>query len=319
MARQFVSDVQDGDSFEDVLLVRGKQVRLNRNGERYLQLDLNDRSGSIGARYWNATDDDIRKFEPGDYLSVVGKVQLFQGQLQMIVHQFHRADLGRVDPTDFIPSTPKSMEHLVNDLRSSMDRITDPAQRAIWQAFAADGEFFDRFCRAPAGIRNHHAYLGGLLEHVVALLKLIDRIADLYPQLDIGLLKLGAFLHDAGKIREMSYDATFSYTTEGQLIGHIVMGVEMLEAKLGIAAELLGVAVPEVLVWKLKHLILSHHGSYAYGSPKLPMFPEAAALHHLDDFDAKVHNFTHTIANEGGADGEWTPYDPQLGRRLFTG
>jgi 3'-5' exoribonuclease len=181
-----------------------------------------------------------------------------------------------------------------------------------------DDEFVHAFCKAPAGVRNHHAYVGGLLEHVVTMLDAADRIAPLYPELDRDLFLMGVFLHDIGKVRELSFDRAFAYTDEGQLVGHLVIGVEMLAAKVMRAAELTGEAFPEELLLRLKHLILSHHGTYEFGSPRLPMTPEAIALHYLDNFDAKLNTFTREIRQDANTSA-WTPYNQSLERRLFKG
>src|SRR5947208_6562599 len=182
-----------------------------------------------------------------------------------------------------------------------------------------DDEFMEGFCRAPAGVRNHHAYLGGLLEHVVTLLDAADRLAAVYPELDRDLLLAGVFLHDIGKVRELSFGKSFAYTDEGQLIGHLVIGVEMLSEKAARVPDLTGEPFPKELLLRLKHLIVSHHGTYEFGSAKLPMTPEAIALHYLDNFDAKVHSFTRDIREDRNALSAWTPFNQSLQRRLFKG
>jgi 3'-5' exoribonuclease len=182
-----------------------------------------------------------------------------------------------------------------------------------------DDEFLRGFCQAPAGVRNHHAYLGGLLEHVVTLLDAAERILPLYPELDRDLLLAGIFLHDIGKVRELSYGKAFAYTDEGQLVGHLIIGVEMLTEKAAKVPDLTGEPFPPELLLRLKHMILSHHGSYEYGSPRLPMTPEAIALHHLDNLDAKVHSFTRDIREDRNTTSAWTPYNQSLQRRLFKG
>jgi 3'-5' exoribonuclease len=181
-----------------------------------------------------------------------------------------------------------------------------------------DQDFVDAFCKAPAGIRQHHAYLGGLLEHVVTLLDAADRIAPLYPELDRDVLLMGIFLHDVGKVRELTYERSFGYSDEGQLVGHLVIGVQMLLDRVRRVPDLTGEPFPPELLLRLEHLILSHHGTHEFGSPKLPMTPEAVALHHLDNFDAKVHSFTRDIREAAGP-GAWTPYNQALQRRLFKG
>ena len=185
--------------------------------------------------------------------------------------------------------------------------------------FLIDDEFVRKFTTAPAGIKNHHAYSGGLLEHVVTMLNAASRIADLYPEVDRDLLLAGIFVHDLGKIDELSYDRTFGYTDEGQLIGHLVMGVALLREKLVKAADLTGEPFPTELRLRLEHMIVSHHGSHEFGSPKLPMTPEAIALNCLDNLDAKIHLFTREIRDDPSRESNWTPFHPNLGRKLYKG
>ena len=319
MSRTLLCDIADGDQLDEVLLVRDKQVRTNRNGNQYLQLELCDRTGAVSARYWNSTESESRSFESGDFLHIKGRVQSFQGQLQVIVNSFSSVTDNTLNVSDFLPATSCDVDALLAELRDFLNSMENPYLKALGQAFLIDESFLHAFSRAPAGIKNHHAYVGGLLEHVVTIMKVADRIRDLYPEIDHDLLKIGIFLHDAGKIRELSFDRGFAYTDEGQLIGHLVIGVELINDKLLVATELLGEPIPAELVCRIKHMIVSHHGTYEFGSPKLPMIPEAIALHHLDNLDAKIHNFTQTIDEDTNSDQMWTPYDPSLGRRLYKG
>ena len=312
-----VNDFAEGDTVDQPLLVREKQVRTNRNGNSYLQLELMDRTAAISARYWNVGEQESRSFEPGDFLLIRGKIQVFQGQLQLIVNTFKRCDPAELDLSDFVPSTPKDVNILLTDLRALLGKVKQPHLKTLVQTFLADAVFMRQFSRVPAGVRHHHAYIGGLLEHVVNLLKVFDRIADLYPELDPDVMRLGIFLHDVGKVRELRYERDFSYSDEGQLLGHLVLGVEMLTEKLSETAGLLGEPVPSHLVDHLKHLIVSHHGTYEFGSPRLPMTPEAIALHHLDNLDAKTHSFARTIKDDVGGDPRWTTFDPKSNRKLF--
>jgi len=319
MGRQFVQEMADGDAIDDVYLVVDKQLRANRNGNLYLQLDLRDRTGAINARQWNAGEQVFRSFEPGDFVRVKAKVQLFQGALQMILSHVERIEGGQVELGDFLPHTEQDVSKLLERLRGVLLKLNNPHLRALIECFLMDEEFLQSYCRAPAGVRNHHAYLGGLLEHVVTLLDAAERILPVYPDLDRDLLLTGVFLHDVGKVRELSYARTFAYTDEGQLVGHIVIGVEMLNEKAAKVPDLTGEAFPRELLLRLKHMILSHHGTYEFGSPRLPMTPEAIALHHLDNFDAKVHSFTRDIREDPNHRSAWTPYNQSLQRRLFKG
>jgi 3'-5' exoribonuclease len=319
MARRFVQQLADGDSIEEVYLVVDKQLRANRNGNLYLQMDLRDRTGSINARLWNAGEPLFRSFDVGDFLVVKGKVQLFQGALQMILSHIDRVEAEKVELADFLPHTEQDVSKLLERLRGILRRLSNPHLRALVECFLMDEHFMRGFTSAPAGVRNHHAYLGGLLEHVVTLLDGADRLLPLYPELDRDLLLMGIFLHDIGKVRELTFDRAFAYTDEGQLIGHLVIGVEMLNEKVAKVPDLTGEPFPRELLLRLKHLILSHHGTYEFGSPKLPMTPEAIALHHLDNFDAKVHSFTRDIREDRNQASAWTPFNQSLQRRLFKG
>jgi len=317
--RQFVSHLSDGDSVQETFLVSEKQLRANRNGNLYLQLELRDRSGVISARMWNASDSLHRSFEQGDFVSVAGKVQIYQGALQMIVNDVNPVARERVDLADFLPHAPRNLDELFSRVKHVLLSVSNLHLRSLAECFLIDEEFVQKFMAAPAGIKHHHAYLGGLLEHVCTLLEAANRILDLYPAIDRDLLLLGVFLHDLGKIHELGYERAFEYTDEGQLVGHVVIAVEMLNEKVAQTVELTGEPFPKEALLRLKHMILSHHGSYEYGSPKLPMTPEAVALHHLDNLDAKVHNFDQQIREDPNPDSAWTSYNPSLGRKLFKG
>lgn len=319
--RCFVNELTDGEAIQEVYLVADKQLRANRNGNLYLQVDLTDRTGAINARQWNASETVFRSFDVGDFLLVKGKVQLFQGALQMILSGVERADPEKLglDLGDFLPHTKSDISDLFHRLRTILLKLSHPHLRALAECFFMDNDFVRDFCRAPAGIRNHHAYLGGLLEHVVALLEGAERLLPLYPEVDRDLLLMGIFLHDVGKVRELGYDRSFSYTDEGQLLGHLIIGVEMLNEKIVHVPDLTGEPFPREVLLRLKHMILAHHGTYEFGSPKLPMTPEAIALHYLDNFDAKVHSFTRDIREDKNQFSAWTPFNQSLQRKLFKG
>jgi 3'-5' exoribonuclease len=319
MSRRFVQQMADGDTIEEVFLITDKQLRANRNGNLYLQLELRDRTGAMSARLWNAGEHLFRSFETGDFLLIKGKVQLFQGALQMILSHLERVEPEKVDLADFLPHTEHDISKLLERLRGFLLRLGNPHLRALVECFLMDDAFLQGFCRSPAGVRNHHAYLGGLLEHVVTLLDGADRLLPLYPEVDRDLLMAGIFLHDVGKVRELSYGRAFAYTDEGQLVGHLIIGVEMLNEKASKVPDLTGEPFPPELLLRLKHMIVSHHGTYEFGSPKLPMTPEAIALHYLDNLDAKVHSFTRDIREDRNSTSAWTPFNQSTQRRLFKG
>jgi 3'-5' exoribonuclease len=319
MTRRYVNQLANGESVDEVYLVADKQLRANRQGNLYLHLDLRDKTGAIGARLWNASEALARQFEPGDHLRVRGKVQVFQGALQMILSHVEVVAAGAVDPEDFLPQSVRDAGRLTARLREVLLGLSNPHLRALAECFLIDDEFLRKFTAAPAGVKNHHAYQGGLLEHVVTMLNVADRIADLYPEIDRDLLLAGIFLHDIGKVDELSYARAFAYTDEGQLLGHLVMGVEMLRDKVEQTVDLVGEPFPDELLLRLKHMIVSHHGPAEFGSPKLPMTPEAIALHYLDNLDAKIHLFAREIRDDPTRESNWTPFHQNLGRRLYKG
>lgn len=307
------------EPIDQIFLASEKQLRPNRNGNLYLQLELSDRSGSINARMWNASEQNYRSFENGDYVRVEGTTQLFQGTIQLIATTIARVGAGEVNQDDFLTLDSREIDELGGRLSGMLRKMNDPHLVNLAECFLLDDDFMRKFARAPAGIKNHHAYLGGLLEHVVSLMELTSRVADLYPAINRDLLMMGAFLHDLGKVDELAYERDFSYTDEGQLIGHLVIAVGMLDKKLREAERLSGEPVPPELVLRLKHMIVSHHGQYEFGSPKLPMTLEAVALAQLDNLDAKIHSFQQLIRDDPNVESGWTNFNHALGRKLFKG
>ena len=319
MPRSDVNTLSDGAPVDEVYLLADKQLRVNRNGDQYLLAQLRDRTGQISGHFWNVRDNEMARISTGDYVRVRGKVQVFQGNLQIILTGIEPVPKDQVDPVQFIPATTQDARRLLDRLTEILLSITDPYLRRLMEEFLADETVMAGLTRAPAGIKLHHAYHGGLLEHIVNVLETAVRVVDLYPQVDRSLLLAGIFLHDLGKIRELSFDESFAYTDEGQLIGHLVIGIEMLNEKTPAVEEAMGAAFPLETLLRLKHLIVSHHGSYEFGSPKLPMTPEAIALHHLDNLDAKVNEFASLIAGDPNAQSNWTPYSTSMQRKLFKG
>ena len=317
--RRYVKQLGDQEQVNEVFLATAKQLRPNRNGNLYLQVDLSDRTGVLGARMWNAGDAVYRSFENGDYVRVEGTTQLFQGAVQLIVTRIGKALPEEIVEEDFCILPPGEVERLTARLAEILRSIRDPHLATLAECFLVDDAFMADFIRAPAGIKHHHAYHGGLLEHVVGLMELALRVGPLYPMLDDDLLVMGAFLHDIGKIEELTYDRDLAYSDEGQLIGHLVMAVGTLAKKIAEAERLSGEAMPGETVLRLKHMILSHHGRYEFGSPKLPMTLEAVALCYLDELDSKLTGFAQLIRDDPNVDSHWTNYFPNIERKLFKG
>jgi len=319
MPRTLVSDITDRENIDQVFLVTEKQLRSNRNGNLYLQMRLSDRTGSISAMMWNATERQDEQFQAGDYLDVKGTAQVYNGAMQLIVTNVSRADANQIDDTEFFPLGQNDLDHLVNRLGELLRGVRCGALRSLGEVFLTDDDFMAKFTAAPAGIKLHHAYRGGLLEHVVALMELVRTVAPHYEEIDDDLLIYGAFLHDMGKIKELAYERALTYTDEGQLIGHIVIAVSMLDRKILEAEALMGEPFPQETALRLKHMIVSHHGRYEFGSPKLPMTIEAIVLAQLDDMDAKIHSFSQLIREDPSSDTNWTSYQPNLDRKIYKG
>ncbi len=319
MPRKFISQFTQQEAIDEVFVASGKQLRPNRNGDLYLQVDLSDRSGSIGARLWNADEALYQSFNDGDYVRVHGNTQLFQGAVQMIAKRIERVAPEEVDPADFEPEPAVDANKLLARMKELLRGMDNPHLKTLAECFLIDDEFLAKFTLAPAGTKHHHSYHGGLLEHTVAIMEAADRIAPGYPQLDRDLLLVGAMLHDIGKTRELGFQSGLEYTDEGQLLGHVILAVEMLNAKAAEAERLGGEPIPAETLLKLKHMLLSHHGEYEYGSPKVPMTFEALALHSLDLLDAKINAFELIIRADPNTDSPWTTYQPNLGRKLYKG
>lgn len=317
--RRFVSQLGHNEQLNQVFLASDKQLRPNRNGNLYLQLQLSDRSGAIAARLWNASENDYRAFENGDYVVVDGNTQLFQGNMQFIASTIRRARADEVDESDFLVLRAGEIDRMATRLADILRSIATPELRNLAECFLMDSDFMAKFTTAPAGMKNHHAYQGGLLEHVVSLMELVLAVAPRYPQLDQDKLLVGAFLHDAAKTDELSYDRDIAYTDEGQLLGHMVMAMTLVDDKIREAERLSGEPFPKALANEIKHMIISHHGEYEFGSPKLPMTLEAVALHHLDNLDAKLASFTQLINDCPNVESNWTQYHTNLGRKLYKG
>ena len=314
MNRTTISNFQEGQQFEQSFRAADKQLRVNRQGGKYIVIRLADRSGTMSGMLWNADEKMFASFQRGDYILCKGRTQVHNGALQAIVSDVERLDPSSVDPEDFERFDAAQSKVLLDRLQTLFDGLRNVHLRRLGQAFLLDEELIRKFQLAPAGVSNHHAFPGGLLTHTVDMMELAVLIAPRYPQLDGELLMFGAFLHDLGKMDELASDGELTYTDRGQLVGHIVMGVQMLGEKI----ESLGdEPFPTELRLQLEHMIVSHHGQLEYGSPRLPQTLEAVALHYLDNLDAKIASFTSVIESDVAADGNWTNYTPSIGRKLW--
>ena len=289
-----------------------KQIKPKKTGDPYLALTLGDRSGQIEAKMWDNVEEVLEAFEQDDFLKVKGLINKYKQRFQLTIHKLRKLGDTEIEFADYLPKTTKDIDELWRALEGFIGTFQNPHLKSLVQAFMADPEIAAAYRNAPAAKTLHHAYIGGLLDHVVSLFRSCDLLCRNYPQINRDLLLTGAFLHDIGKIHELTYNRAFTYTTKGQLLGHMIIELEMLQAKLASFPDF-----PNELKILVEHLIISHHGQYDFGSPKLPMFPEALMLHYLDDLDSKMEAMRAHFEREATLDGPWTGYNPSLGRPLL--
>ncbi len=304
-----VKDLEANKVAVGTFLVQAKEIRQKKSGEPYLSLTLSDRTGDLDAKMWDNVADVMHTFERDDFVRVKGLLQIYNNRPPFTIHKMQRVEESAVDLADFFPASARDPREMWQELCRVVRGIGNPHLRALLELFLADDEIARRYVRAPAAKFIHHAYLGGLIEHVLSLCNLCRLAAQNYQAIDVDLLLTGAILHDIGKIHELSYDRSFGYSSEGQLLGHIAIGLRMVEEKVCRVPDF-----PPRLRTLVEHLILSHHGSLEFGSPKLPLFPEALMLHFLDDLDAKMECMRALVEHDRQVDGFWTPYSNSLER-----
>src|ERR1700677_5173795 len=289
-----------------------KQIKPKKTGEPYLALTLGDRSGQLEAKMWDNVEEVLNAFEQDDFLKIKGLVNKYKNRFQLTIHKLRKLGESEIDFSDYLPKTTKNIDELWQTVAGFVATIQNPHLQSLLQAFMADPEIAAAYRNAPAAKTLHHAFIGGLLDHVVSLCRSCDLMCRNYPQINRDLLLTGAFLHDIGKIHELTYNRSFSYTTRGQLLGHMIIELEMLQSKLAQFPDF-----PDELKILVEHLIISHHGEYEFGSPKLPMFPEALMLHYLDNLDSKMESMRAHFEREAASDGPWTGYNSSLSRPLL--
>ena len=312
MKSPYVSDLSPNQDVTATFLVQSKEVRQKKTGEPYLSLSLADKTGDIDAKMWDNVAEIVNTFDRDDFVRAKGRVQVYQNRLQFTVHRLQRFDESEVDFADFFPASKRDPDEMFAELRGIVAGLSDPHIRALLTAFLDDEEIGSRYRRAPAAKSVHHACLGGLLEHVLSLCGLCKVCAAHYEFIDLDLLIAGAVLHDIGKIYELSYDRGFGYSDEGQLLGHIVIGLRLIDEKLRDLPDF-----PKKLRTLVEHIVVSHHGALEFGSPKTPVFPEALLFHFLDNIDSKMENMRVLIGRDKQVEGAWTSYSPALERYVL--
>ena len=303
---KYIRDYKEGDRMFDIYLCKHKQSAVTKNGKPYETVILQDKTGTIDAKVWDPNNAGISEFDTLDYIEVYGDVNSFQGALQVNVKRIRVCHEGEYDPADYLPVSKKNIDEMYKELLGLIGRTENEYLKKLLESFFVEDEAFIRAFRTSSAAKTvHHGFVGGLLEHTLSVVRFCEYMAGAYPILNRDLLITAALCHDIGKTKELSLFPENDYTDDGQLLGHIVMGAEMVGEK---ARQIPG--FPPVLEAELKHCILAHHGEYEYGSPKKPALIEAAALNLADNADAKLETFSEAL--QGATGYGWLGYN-----RLF--
>jgi 3'-5' exoribonuclease len=312
MKSPYISELGDGQSVITYFLVCGKEVcSAVRSGKKWLQLDLGDKTGVIAGKMWDGFEMAAATLSPDDVVKVQARSKTYNGKLELTVEKIRKAEPEEYTLEDLVPHTERNIEELKVRLLGYVSDVQNSWIKRLLEEVLDDPRVAGKFERAPAAMTMHHAYVGGLIEHVVSLCGLCRAMTSHYPDLDGDLLIAGAVLHDIGKIDEMTFNRAVQYTTEGELLGHILIGYEFLSRKMD-AIE----GFPAELKTLLLHIVASHHGQYDFGSPKLPQFREAVVFHYLDELDSRIGAMRRSLASPEG-EGDWTSRVPALNRKLL--
>src|SRR5580765_7725800 len=310
MKSPFVNELKPNQLIETSFLVQSKEIRQKKSGEFYLSLFLCDRTGELDAKMFeNVSTEVLNEFDRDDFVKVKGIIQVFHNRPQLTIHKVRRMDESEVQFADYFPSSKRDAGEMWLELRAIVAAMQNEHLKGLLQAMLDDEDIARRYRIAPAAKQIHHAFLGGLIEHVLSVCAMAKSAAAHYANIDYDLLITGAILHDIGKIYELNYERGFSYSNEGQLIGHISIAVRMVGDKLRGLPDF-----PPLVRSLVEHMILSHHGKLEFGSPKLPQFPEALLLHYLDDLDSKMESMRALIENDRQVEGCFTTYHSALER-----
>lgn len=313
MEKTFVTDLQDKQSLHTTFLAKNKILLTDKKGNQYISLYLSDKSGSVDAKIWDNIERMNNLFESGDIVVVKGQVQLFQNKKQVVIHKIDSVKDEVINYEDYVGETSRSPEEVFQELLQIVKKVESEHISQLITNTLNDPQIKEKLLKSPAAKSIHHVKIGGLLEHILSISKLMVFVAEQYPQLNFDLLVFGAIFHDLGKIWELEWTKKgIRYTDKGRLVGHLVMSAELVEKK---ASQILG--FPEDLIVMLKHIILSHHGKLEYGSPKVPQLLEAYVVWMIDDFDSKVDAISQFMANDTSGDEKWTSFNNLHARHFF--
>jgi 3'-5' exoribonuclease len=311
--QQFVSSLKPGETVDDVFVLSEKNLAQKKDGKNYLNLSFMDRTGTLKGVLWDNVEETVEQISAGDYVQVKGSVSEYRGMLQLVVRTATRSAAEHVEPTDFLPVTTRNIDAMFAKLCQITDSLKTACFHDLFRQFWADADLVRLFKTAPAAKKMHHAYIGGLLEHTLSMAILVDKLAGHYTGVDRDLLLAGTILHDIGKIREFEFSSHIDYTSEGRLLSHIVIGIQIIDEKMKLITDF-----PEEQAVLLKHLVVSHHGVREFGSPEMPKTIEAVLLNHIDEIDSKVKGIREFMASED-PNAAWTSYHKLLDRHFYMG
>jgi len=315
--RQFVNEIKAGQTLDQVFLVTQKELRTTRSGDLYITCTLCDKTGQLPARMWQATESIFAAIPADGFLHVKGRAEDYKGSLQFIIDACRPYPKDKVDLGDFLAVTQHDVKAMWTELLEILRGVKDKAIRRLIKEFVEDREFVAGYQRAPAAMQMHHPFIGGLLEHTLNVARAAKTLLPMYPKLNADLVLAGVFFHDMGKIAELAAGTGVTYTDRGQLVGHITIAAIWLSQRAAALAEETGEPFPAQTLDVLQHIVLSHHGIHEYGSPKLPMVPEAYMIHYLDNLDAKMFMTVRDIENDPDTSSSFTPFNRQLSTRLY--
>lgn len=312
MKSQYVEELRSGQTVKEIFVLSKKSIKDKKDGGSYAVLEFTDRSGSIEGIAWDNVVESVNMLSTGDFVFVVGNVNEYNERLQIVVSSIKHVSENETEPKDFLPQTDEDISQVFEEINNFRSKVQNRYLKQLLDNFFDDKELIEKFKRAPAAKRIHHAYLGGLLVHTRNVLKLADGMKRVYETLDLDLLITAGILHDIGKIYEYTYARKLDFSTQGRLLGHIVIGYELVAERIKQIADF-----PGPLRFMLLHMILSHHGEYEWGSPRRPNFLEALVLHFIDNLDSKVEIIMSEKKKNKGMEKEWSDYHPYLEREIY--
>ncbi len=314
MKSNYTDQLELGQSVKDIFILSRRNLKEKKDGSHFAVFEFTDRGGTIEGILWDNAEETIKYFKNGDFVLVSGTVNEYNGKLQIVVSTISPVNEQEIDSVDFIPTSEENIKEVIQEIREFIKGISNKYLKELLVLFFHDDAFIKQFSRAPAAKRAHHAYLGGLAVHTRNMARLASKFSEVYTLCDYDLLMAGVLLHDIGKIHEYDYQKRIGITVKGHMLGHIIIGNDMIADKIAQIEKF-----PNDLKLKLLHMIISHHGEFEWGSPKLPLFAEALLLHFIDNLDAKLEMILYELRRNTNRERIWSDFHPLLEREIYLG